>query len=426
MESNRRKFIRKLTGLGAGSVFLNPLAAQTISKQLETFDSLKDEEIIQNEEYWNQIRRAYSISPDFLVLNNGGVSPQPTAVQDAVAFNNKMSNLGPSYYMWRLVDLPIKKIKYQLSQLAGCREDELVINRNATEALETIISGLRFDKGDHVVLSSWDYPTVINAWKQRALRDRLELEVLDFDHPNETDEAIVKKYVAAFTKKTKVVHLTHMTNWNGQILPVKEIAKKAKERGIEVVLDAAHSFAQIPFKFSEMYCDYMGVSLHKWLCAPFGTGMLVVKKEKIKNLWPLFAAPEPESEDISKFSHLGTRSLAIEQGIGYAIDFHNQIGTERKRKRLHFLKNHLTSQLAKIPGVRLLTPESIEKSGAICLFSIDNKNHMKVKKALFMKNIFVGIVKNTPTDGIRVSPNIFNLTSELDFFIKELKSIISA
>ncbi len=426
MESNRRKFIQKLAGLGAAGAFLNPLRAQEISDRLTKYESLNEKEIVKDESYWSEIRRAYSISPNFIVLNNGGVSPQPKSVQEAVEFNNQMSNMGPSYYMWRLVNLPIESIKIKLAELAGCSDQELVINRNATEALETIIFGLRLKKGDHVVISKWDYPSIINAWKQRAHRDEIDLEILEFDHPFESDDAIVEKYFAAFRKKTKVVQLTHMTNWNGQILPIQKIAKAAKEKDIDVVLDAAHSFAQIPFKFSETYCDYMGVSLHKWLCAPFGTGMLVVRKEKIKNLYPLFASGNPEDESIEKFSHLGTRSLATEQGIGYAIDFHNMIGTSRKQQRLFYLKNYLAEKIKTIKGIKILTPESMDKSGAILLFSIEDHNHQDVINKLFKKNVFVGLVKKTPTDGIRISPNVFNLTSELDFAVNRLKESLES
>src|SRR5690606_30673949 len=227
---------------------------------------------------------------------------------------------------------------------------------NSSEGLETIIFGLQLKPGDEVVAAKQDYPNMINAYKQRELRDGIIMKWISLELPSEDEDYLVNAYVKAFTARTKVVHLTHIINWNGPILPVARIAAEARERNIEVVVDGAHSFAHFTFKIPNLQCDYYAASLHKWLYAPIGSGMLYVKKEKIKNLYPLFATSEnPLKDDIRKFEHLGTRPFYIEQAIGKAIEFHEMIGAERKEKRLHYLKNYWMEKVRDLPEVRFNT-----------------------------------------------------------------------
>ncbi|MBL7792700.1 MAG: aminotransferase class V-fold PLP-dependent enzyme, partial [Saprospiraceae bacterium] len=225
--------------------------------------------------------------------------------------------------------------------------------------------------------------------------------------------------------QTKVVHLTHMINWNGQILPVKEIAREARKRGIEVLVDAAHTFAHFDYKIPDLECDYWGASLHKWLCAPFGSGLLYVRKEKIKNLYPLLAAGDPESEDIRKFENLGTRSFAIEQGIGQAIDFHQMIGAQRKENRLRYLKNYWAEQVLELPGVSLGTSLKPGFSCAIGLLQIEGKTPEEVGRYLFndYKIHTVPIVWEN-IKGLRITPNVYTTTKDLDVLVAAVRKLV--
>ena len=302
-----------------------------------------------------------------------------------------------------------------MADLAGVSPEVIAINRNTSEALETVIFGLRLKRGDEVVLTKQDYPNVINAWKQRALRDGIVLKMISFDFPIENKKEIVEKFVAAFTPKTKVVNITHMINWVGQILPVNEIAAEARKRNIEILVDGAHSFAHLDFKISDLDCDYFGTSLHKWLCAPIGSGMLYVKKNKIKNLFPLFAGEDPESEDIRKFENLGTRSFAIEQAIGQAIDFHLWIGAERKQKRLQYLKNYWVERLSKNAAFKIHTSLHPEFACAIALFSVEGKTAVELNNFLFKNHQIHAVAINRENmHGVRVAPNIYTTQKDLD------------
>lgn len=424
---NRRAFLRQLStvSLGLSTLpFYQTTNGQALLKALEKTTHLSANQLAQVEDFWQLIKQAYTVSPTILNLNNGGVSPQPRVVQEAVERYNQLSNEAPSYYMWRTLDRGREPLRAKLADLAGCSPEEIAINRNTSEALETIIFGLRLSKGDEVVVCKQDYPNMRNAWKQRAHRDGVVLKWISFEFPLEDKDLVVQKYVEAFTEKTKVVHLTHLLNWNGQVMPVKEIAAAAKERGIEVIVDAAHTFAHLVYHIPDLNCDYFGTSLHKWLCAPFGSGLLYVRKEKIKNLYPLLAAPDPEQDDIRKFEHLGTRSFAIEQAIGQAIDFHLMIGGERKFKRLHYLKNYWAEKVGKFPKVRIHTSLLPKFGGAIALFSIDGIKATKVASVLFSKyKIHTTSSITDNIEGVRITPHVYTTTKDLDRLVEAIRDI---
>lgn len=391
---------------------------------LEQAEGESVEEITTDETFWYQIQQAYTVSPNVTNLNNGGVSPSPKVVQEAVERYNRLSNEAPSYYMWRILDQGREPLRAKLAELAGCSPEEIAVNRNSSEALETVIFGLRLKAGDEVVLTKQDYPNMINAWKQRAHRDGIVLKWLSFDFPIEDDDQIVRAFAEAFTDRTKVVQVTHMINWSGQLLPAKKIAQEAHKRGIEVLLDAAHTFAHIDYNIPDLDCDYFGTSLHKWLCAPFGSGLLYVKKDKIRNLYPLFGAGDPESEDIRKFENLGTRSFAIEQAIGQAVNFHHMIGSQRKEKRLHYLKNYWTERVSKLPGVHIHTSLKPEFACAIALVSVDGLSPGAVSEFLFDKyKIHTVPIEWENIKGVRITPNVYTTTRDLDRLVSAFENL---
>ncbi|MBK7335932.1 MAG: aminotransferase class V-fold PLP-dependent enzyme [Saprospirales bacterium] len=428
MLPTRRHFLQKLSawaGLAAFTPFWNTAAGRSLERALQDVSNLTPDETAIDETFWYQVKQAYTVSPQILNLNNGGVSPQPLVVQEAVERYNRLSNEAPSYYMWQILDQGREPLRAELAALSGCSAEEIAINRNSSEALETVIFGLRLQAGDEVVLTKQDYPNMINAWKQREKREGIVLKWISFDFPIEDKAAIVKTFVDAFSPKTKVVHITHVINWMGQILPAREIALEAKKRGIEVLVDGAHSFGHIEFKIPDLECDYFGTSLHKWLCAPFGSGLLYVRKEKIAQLYPLFGAGDPESPDIRKFESLGTRSFAIEQAIGQAIQFHLMIGTERKAKRLHYLKNYWAEKAAQIPGVKIHTSLHPDFGGAIALVSVEGKTPPELAQYLMTKHrIHTVSIEWENIHGVRVTPNVYTVTRDLDRLVEGIRGFV--
>jgi selenocysteine lyase/cysteine desulfurase len=298
--------------------------------------------------------------------------------------------------------------------------EEIAMNRNSSEGLETVIFGLQLKAGDEVVAARQDYPNMINSYRQRERRDGIKIVWVNLELPSEDEDYLVSQYVKAFSSRTKVVHVTHVINWNGQILPVKKIAQEAHKRGIEVVVDGAHSFAHMDFKIPDLDGDYYATSLHKWLYAPIGTGLLYVKKEKIKTIYPLFAAPDdPLKDDIRKFEHLGTRPFYIEQAIGKAIDFHDMLGPERKEKRLHYLKNYWMEKVKHIPKVKINTSLDPKWGCAIGSARVEGKtiNEMDYYLSANYRTHTVAIDWEN-IHGVRITPNVYTTIQNLDVLVE--------
>lgn len=318
-------------------------------------------------------------------------------------------------------------MRKNLAKLAGCDAEEIAINRNSSEGLETIIFGLQLKAGDEVVAARQDYPNMINAYNQREQRDKIKMIWINLELPSEDENYLVNQYVSAFTSKTKVVHITHIINWNGQILPVKKIADEAHKRGIEVVVDGAHSFAHINFKVPELGADYFATSLHKWLYAPIGSGMMYVKNEKIQSLYPLFATDEPLKNDIRKFEALGTRPMYIEQAINKALDFHEMIGSERKQKRLHYLKNYWYDKVKNIPKVKLHTSVSPKWGCAIGNVSVEGKTPVELDSFLLNKyKVHTVGINWENIKSVRVTPNVYTTTKDLDVLVDGIQAFVKS
>lgn len=428
--TSRRDFLKK-AGLTAGALSLpgifEPLLASGFQNAIERVNGVSPVEAATDEDFWNWVRMQFTVNPNIINLNNGGVSPQPKPVQDAHIRYYQYCNEGPSFYMWRELDRGREPLRRRLAELAGADPEEIAINRNSTEGLNTIIFGLNLKAGDEVIVSKQDYPNMLNAWKQREKRDGIKLVWVNHELPSEDEVKLTKTYTDAFTDKTKIVHVTHMINWTGQILPVRKIADAAHARGIEVICDSAHTFAHIKYSIPELGCDYWATSLHKWLCAPFGSGMMWVKKDKIKNIWALLSNNEPDGTDIRKFESLGTRSFASEMAISAAVDFHLLIGAERKEARLNYLKKYWVDKVSKVPGFKLNTSLNPKFACSLTNFSIDGFKPEEIDVKLIEKyKIHTVAINWENIHGVRVTPSVYTSLGDLDNLAKAITEIAAA
>ena len=422
---NRRSFLQK-AGLGTASAFLASLTQPAWSRNLQSV--LKDAErvsagdLASEEDFWYYIQQSFATHPTVINLNNGGVSPAPKVVAEAMKSYYDYSNEAPTYNMWRILDKGREPLRANLAALAGASPEEIAINRNTSEGLETVIFGLTLAKGDEVVAARQDYPNMVHAWKQRELRDGVKMVWVNLELPSEDEDYLVRQYTSAFTPRTKVVHLTHMINWCGQIIPVRKIADEAHKRGIQVVVDGAHTLAHIRFKIPDLGADYFATSLHKWLYAPVGSGMLYVKQNRIKQLYPLFAAEDPHKDDIRKFEHLGTRPFYIEQAINKALEFHDTIGGERKEARLHYLKNYWMERVKTIPKVKLHTSFDAKWGCALGMLSVSGKKPSDLEYYLQDSfSIHTSPIEWANIKGVRVTPNVYTTTKQLDLLVEAVE-----
>jgi len=406
MMANRRHFLQTL-GLGVSTPILSSFSFTELNELPES-------------DFWKAIRQSFPISKQpFINLNSGAGSNQPYAVIKSVNSYYERANELPIYDALEEWGSGRMAIKERLGNLLGCRKDELALTRNTTEGLCSIINGLPLPKKSEIVVATHDYQTVVKTWEQRAERDRLSINKIDFDLATVSRNEIIESYEKALNKKTALVVLTEMTHREGAILPVREIAEMAKAKGIRVMVDAAHSFAHSSTTLPN--CDYWATSLHKWLCAPYGTGLLYVKKERIADIQPLFLVTEKLMDSMIKFEAAGTRAYYLDMGIAAALDFYETIGIERKTKRLQYLKNYWTSQLLKDDSITFLTQLDKNHSCGMASFYVKDKKTKALKAYLKDNTILVKQTTIKDKQVIRVSPNVYTNEQDLDFFVEALK-----
>ncbi|MBK8846315.1 MAG: aminotransferase class V-fold PLP-dependent enzyme [Bacteroidetes bacterium] len=415
MANSRRRFISALSALAGASAFVPELLAA--SSRSISMDKYPDEDT-----YWQSIRQQFTPGKDIINFNNGGVSPQPKIVQNTFKKYYDQANMGPSYYMWRQIDANREVLRAKLANYVGCDTEELAINRNTTEGLNTLALGFPLQAGDEVILSEQDYPNVVQVWKQRELRDKIVLKWVHLDLPEKNEDVIAKKYISQITPRTKLICITHIINWTGQVMPVQKICKAAAEQGIKTVVDGAHTVSHLEIKISDLNCDFFASSLHKWTCAPLGTGILYVKKGNAGGIWPLHPNNKPLVDDIRKFEILGTRNMAAEHAISAAIDFNLEMGLNRKYNRLCYLKNYWMEKITN-PRVYFLSEKNPTINNAICNFGIEGLTVNELADYLFNKyKIHTSPIDIAGIKGCRVTPHVYTSLSELDVLVEAVNS----
>jgi isopenicillin-N epimerase len=413
-EVNRRDFLRAAKAI---------VLAAALNR---AYAGVSPEDLAGDESFWNKIRRAYVRDPKILNLNNGGVAPTPTVVLDAEIDAIRYSNLLPSYRMWHDLEPGIEDVRKNLARIWNADPECIAITRNASESLQIAQFGLELQPGDEVLTTSQDYPRMITTWQQRERRDKMVLKQLDFAVPVRDPADLVRLFEQAITPRTRVIHVSQVVFMTGQIFPIREICALARARGITSIVDGAHSFAHVPFKFSDIDCDFYGASLHKWLSAPIGTGMLYVRKNRIEKHWALMAAPESMDKNIRKFEEIGTHPAAIHNATLQALEFHEQIGAERKFARLRYLKQRWAERLSQLPGARMLVGPEPNQSGAFGTIHFEVMDPGKLSDELLSKyNILVTPISAPSLNGIRVSPNVYTSTREIDQFCNAVAAIVS-
>jgi selenocysteine lyase/cysteine desulfurase len=384
--------------------------------------------VARDEDFWFNIRHSFTVDRNMINLNNGGVSPAPKVVMDTEVRYLEIENLSPSYYMWNVLDPGIETVRRRLARTFGCDPEEIAITRNASEALEIVQLGMNLQRGDEIVTTNQDYPRMITCWQQRERRDGLVLKQVTFKVPPPNMDYLVGRIEEAITPKTKVIHICHITNRTGQIFPVKKICQMARSRGIEVVVDGAHAFAQFPFTQADLDCDYYGTSLHKWVLAPIGTGMLYVKRDKIEKIWPMMPAPPSMNANIRKFEEIGTHPASQRNAITEALNFHESIGAERKAERFRYLRKRWSNRLRELPGVQILNSEDPEQSCGIGFISVDGIDAPKLSAYLWEKHRIWTVAIVTPGEyqGLRITPNVYTTLEEVDTFGDVMEKVIKA
>ncbi len=426
-ETSRRDFM-SLAGKGLGLAALSSSTIASLLKQVEAATNsvahLTPQQAAMDDDYWSVIQNAFTVTRGIINLNNGGVSPSPRIVTEALVRYIWQQEDATAYTMWQILEPQSETIRTGLSEMFGCDREEIAITRNASESLEILLTGMDLKPGDEILTTTQDYPRMLTSLRQREKREGLVLKLIQIPVPPRNLNDITSLFEKGITNRTKLILISHQINLTGQITPVKAVCEMARAKGIETIVDGAHSFAQFEFKQKDLGCDYFGTSLHKWLYAPKGTGMLYVKRDKIEKLWPLMAAESKQAADIRKFEEIGTHSAAPKLAIGEAMLFHNGIGGKRKEARLRYLSRYWMNRLKNVPKIRFNTSFDPSQSCAIANVHIEGTNPSAVGSYLFNKHlIFATPIVHEEFQGIRITPNVFTTLSELDRFCDVMDGI---
>ncbi|MEZ0485981.1 aminotransferase class V-fold PLP-dependent enzyme [Fibrella aquatica] len=417
----KREFIKTIAAA--------PLASVDIDKLLAQVRTQPSTELARDEAFWATIRQAYQIKPDYINLENGYYCIQPESVLNSFIQHVRDVNREGSYYM-RTRQFDDKAIaRNRLAKLAGCSPNELIITRNTTESIDTVIAGLTWKAGDEAIMASHDYGAMLDMFQLQARRYGIVNKVLNVPVHPVSDDEIVSLYEQAITPKTKLLMVCHMVNITGQILPVKKITNMAHRHGVEVLVDGAHAFAHLNFAIPDLGCDYYASSLHKWLSVPIGAGLLYVKKSKIKNLWPLFADLGYADDDIRKLNHTGTHPVHTDLAIADAVDFHEKIGIKPKEARLRYLQQYWTSQVRPLPNIRLNTPAQPERACGIANVGVAGLTPAELAKTLLTNHKIWTVAIDNPAaavQGVRITPNLYTSLAELNAFVAALRTLAKA
>ncbi len=421
--TSRRSFLAGLAGAGTALPMLSERAVTQLFKAEAVAGARSAGALADDESYWSHIQRAFDMDRTMINLNNGGISPTPTHVLEQMIRDLRFVNELPVEHNWRVLEPRMESTRRELAAEFGCDTEEMAIVRNASEGLETMILGIDLARGDEVLITNQNYGRMITTWQQRERREGIVLKQVSFPVPLTDPKVLLRNLEAAITPRTKVIELTHITNLTGQILPIRDVVRMARPRGIEVFVDGAHAFAHFPFTRDELECDYYATSLHKWLHAPIGAGFLYVRKAKIPTLWPLMGSDKSREANVRKYEEIGTHPQANFNAVSVAITFHRGIGADRKIARLRYLRDRWAKALlADSPRVKVLTELGPDKAGAIGFLSVDGLDPVKLGSWMLANHRIV----NTPIvhpefSGIRITPSIYTTVDEIDRFVDVVK-----
>ena len=428
----RRTFLR-LGGVGAvGTAALATNAAASTAAIEAASLAAADrsaEDVAQDEFYWREIQEAFTLDRTLSNLNNGNSCPAPRVVLEACKRYMDMANMLPVEYNGML-GRNIQTVKRRLAAEFGCDVDELALTRNASESLQIVQDGLDLKPGDEIITTDQDYPRMLTTWDQRARRDKIKVTRIQFPVPTTQDD-LYQRFERAITPQTKVLHFCHITNLTGQLFPVQRLSRLARQRGIVTIVDGAHALAHFPFKLHDLECDCYGVSLHKWLLAPLGNGLLYVRKDFIPKLWPLQAVSERQMNSINKFEAIGTHPFAIRAAVGEALAFHQAIGAERKAARLRYLTLRWANALKGQPRIKMLSSLEPGQTWGLAMVGIDGVDprplaqHLRDRYRIVINAVVGGQAPNQVFDytGLRVTPNVYTTLEEIDTFSQAMLDV---
>ena len=417
---SRRSFLRNL----AGGAALLPVAARTLGELSPLLAATSNDEA-----YWQMVRYQFAFSDGKVPMNAGNLCPSPEAVAQRVTEVTRDIDVDCSFQNRDKFKQTLEESRSKVAAQLGVSPDEIALVRNTSEGNNVINNGLPLKTGDEIVLWEENHPTNNVAWDVRAARFGLVVKRVSLPRRPKSKAELIDAFEKALTPKTRVLSITHVSSASGMRLPARELAGIARSRGIHLHLDGAQSWGALHINLHELDCDSYAASAHKWFSGPKEVGMLYVKQERIREIWPNVVAPgwgddaDPDVVGARKFESLGQRDDAALAGIGTTADFHNVLTPAKVEARMVELASALKAGL-KDAGAKLVTPESPELSGGVCIIEVRSKNRQQLLDRMYQEH---GIAGST-SGGFRLCPHIYNTREHVERAIrgvKQLKDLIA-
>lgn len=380
----------------------------------------------QNEEFWLKLREGFTLPTDFLCLNQVGLTATPNQVREAEFKQNTRATTAPSYIVYRKQRHEIDRVRLRLAKFLGAKEEEVALTQNGTAGLHTTIMGWPLSEGHAIISTNHDYSRAWNAIHQRQARYGTPVITVEIPPEPIPDDQYLSLWEEKLHDKVGLALVCSMTYLTGHVVPYQKVIQLCHERGIPVLVDAAQSIALRPIDFTKDKSDFLTACLHKWVMAPVGTGVFVVKDRHIKDLWALHPPAQEISHLITKFEQVGTMPYAAVLATDTALDLHEWIGMQRISDRLFELRKRIFNELSGDPAVTLLSTLDRSRHDGMVTLQVKGKPGNLLASDLMSKHaIHVTTVNTTGIDGIRVSPHIYTTVAEVDRLISALRILMS-
>lgn len=387
----------------------------------------------EDDPFWRSIAAQYDPPRDVIQLENGNWGMMPRPVLEAYQGLVARVNRDTSFYARRGMVRDLIAARDQAAAAMGVPPQELAFTRNATEALETLILGYnRIAPGDQVLYADLDYDSMQACMESLSVRRGADVVRIALPEPA-TRVSVIDAYTAAFAAhpRLKLVLLTHLSHRTGLVIPVKEITALARARGIDVVVDAAHSWGQLDFALPDLDCDFIGINGHKWLGAPLGAAFLHIRQSALGRIDRHPANPAGGRDDIGTRVHLGTYDFAASLTVPAALAFQEILGRARRAARLRALRDRWVARARTMPQVEILTPDDPGMHGGITAFRIkgitDVAGNARIAQQLLERHNIFTVHRDGAAAGacVRVTPALFTSMQDIDRFSAALSDIVS-
>jgi selenocysteine lyase/cysteine desulfurase len=380
-----------------------------------------------DEKFWLDVRRRFLIPKEVAFYNAANLCPACLPAIEAHEKHLRAYEADPSPAFRSVLFKQREESRRLLAAALRVTPEEIVITRNTSESNNFVSSGLDFKPGDEVVIWADNHPTNLNAWRTKAQRFGFTVVTVPTPAAHPGPDGYVDLFTNAFTPRTKLVAITHVSSNSGDLLPAAEICAAARSRGILSLVDGAQAFGVLDLDLGTMKPDFYTGSMHKWPCGPKEKGLLYVNRAVHDRIHPSIVGLYGGQVGISRtFEANGQRDDASIAALPEALKFQDGIGRKTIEARSRQLAEALMDGLSKLPGVKLWTDRAAGRHAAIVIFQPGSLDVRRLGTALQAKDKIICTTRGGQQNpGLRISPHFFNTMAEIDRTVAAIKGYLA-